>query len=290
MRHVRDARPLPRLLAVEVDREGEGLVELPRQDQPAVLGHAPILPRTGPRRTRSLRCRKPVASAACRPRRSRPSGPPAARAPRSPSPCLRTPATPPASPTSPRPWPTSGPPPPRRTRGSTPPPPRSSRPSSRSTSSASPRRTRRARSAASTPLVRAADLAERALEADGAGDEQFTHLFAPRLPFDVLLQRGRARHGRRPLPRPLRGRPPEGGGPRREGARPRGGHRRPRHLGREEGDDRGPRDGARPPGRHSGGAGRRPFVCRLVRSATSTSPSPSSASRAAPPSRRSSRR
>lgn len=36
-------------------------------------------------------------------------------------------------------------------------------------------------------LVRAADLAERALEADGAGDEQFTHLFAPRLPFDVLL-------------------------------------------------------------------------------------------------------
>ena len=37
-------------------------------------------------------------------------------------------------------------------------------------------------------LVYAADLAERALEADGAGDEQFTHLFAPRLPFDVLLQ------------------------------------------------------------------------------------------------------
>lgn len=36
-------------------------------------------------------------------------------------------------------------------------------------------------------LVYAADLAERALEADGAGDEQFTHLFAPRLPFDVLL-------------------------------------------------------------------------------------------------------
>jgi hypothetical protein len=36
-------------------------------------------------------------------------------------------------------------------------------------------------------LVRAADLAERALEADGAGDEQFTHLFAPRLPFDILL-------------------------------------------------------------------------------------------------------
>jgi hypothetical protein len=42
-------------------------------------------------------------------------------------------------------------------------------------------------------LVYAADLAERALEADGAGDEQFTHLFAPRLPFDVLLQEtGRA--------------------------------------------------------------------------------------------------
>jgi hypothetical protein len=37
-------------------------------------------------------------------------------------------------------------------------------------------------------LVYAADLAERALEADGAGDEQFTHLFAPRLPFDILLQ------------------------------------------------------------------------------------------------------
>lgn len=36
-------------------------------------------------------------------------------------------------------------------------------------------------------LVYAADLAERALEADGAGDDQFTHLFAPRLPFDVLL-------------------------------------------------------------------------------------------------------
>ncbi len=37
-------------------------------------------------------------------------------------------------------------------------------------------------------LVYAADLAERALEADGAGDQEFTHLFAPRLPFDVLLQ------------------------------------------------------------------------------------------------------
>ncbi len=37
-------------------------------------------------------------------------------------------------------------------------------------------------------LVYAADLAERALEADGAGDDQFTHLFAPRLPFDILLQ------------------------------------------------------------------------------------------------------
>lgn len=36
-------------------------------------------------------------------------------------------------------------------------------------------------------LVRTADLAERALQADGAGDEEFTHLFAPRLPFDVLL-------------------------------------------------------------------------------------------------------
>ncbi len=37
------------------------------------------------------------------------------------------------------------------------------------------------------PLVRAADLAERALDADGAGEAEFTHLFAPRLPFDVLL-------------------------------------------------------------------------------------------------------
>lgn len=36
-------------------------------------------------------------------------------------------------------------------------------------------------------LVQAADLAERALEADGAGDAEFTHLFAPRLPFDILL-------------------------------------------------------------------------------------------------------
>jgi len=36
-------------------------------------------------------------------------------------------------------------------------------------------------------LVYAADLAERALEADGAGDQEFTHLFAPRLPFDILL-------------------------------------------------------------------------------------------------------
>lgn len=40
------------------------------------------------------------------------------------------------------------------------------------------------------PLVRAADLAERALEADGWGDAEFTHLFAPRLPFDVLLRDG----------------------------------------------------------------------------------------------------
>jgi hypothetical protein len=39
-------------------------------------------------------------------------------------------------------------------------------------------------------LVRAADLAERALEAGGAGDAEFTHLFAPRLPFDVLLREG----------------------------------------------------------------------------------------------------
>ena len=38
------------------------------------------------------------------------------------------------------------------------------------------------------PLVRAADLAERALEAAGEGEEEFTHLFAPRLPFDVLLR------------------------------------------------------------------------------------------------------
>jgi len=54
------------------------------------------------------------------------------------------------------------------------------------------------------PLVRAADLAERALEAAGAGDAEFTHLFAPRLPFDVLLREGErttaadlflARHG-----------------------------------------------------------------------------------------------
>ena len=36
-------------------------------------------------------------------------------------------------------------------------------------------------------LVRVADLAERALEAVGAGEVEFTHLFAPRLPFDVLL-------------------------------------------------------------------------------------------------------
>lgn len=40
------------------------------------------------------------------------------------------------------------------------------------------------------PLVRAADLAERALQADGGGDAEFTHLFAPRLPFDVLLRDG----------------------------------------------------------------------------------------------------
>jgi hypothetical protein len=39
-------------------------------------------------------------------------------------------------------------------------------------------------------LVRAADLAERALQADGAGDAEFTHLFAPRLPFDVLIRDG----------------------------------------------------------------------------------------------------
>ncbi len=36
-------------------------------------------------------------------------------------------------------------------------------------------------------LVHAADLAEHALEDVGAGEEEFTHLFAPRLPFDVLL-------------------------------------------------------------------------------------------------------
>lgn len=36
-------------------------------------------------------------------------------------------------------------------------------------------------------LVYAADLAEQALQADGAGDEEFTHLFSPRLPFDVLV-------------------------------------------------------------------------------------------------------
>lgn len=52
-------------------------------------------------------------------------------------------------------------------------------------------------------LVKAADLAERALEEDGAGEAEFTHLFAPRLPFDVLLRDDRttaadlflARHG-----------------------------------------------------------------------------------------------
>lgn len=42
-------------------------------------------------------------------------------------------------------------------------------------------------------LVRAADLAERALDADGAGEAEFTHLFAPRLPFDVLLEGGERR-------------------------------------------------------------------------------------------------
>src|SRR5512135_1127546 len=36
-------------------------------------------------------------------------------------------------------------------------------------------------------LVRVADLVERVLEADGGGEVEFTHLFAPRLPFDVLL-------------------------------------------------------------------------------------------------------
>ncbi|MHB8799944.1 MAG: hypothetical protein ACYDBY_15905 [Thermoanaerobaculia bacterium] len=36
-------------------------------------------------------------------------------------------------------------------------------------------------------LVHAADLAQHALEDVGAGEEEFTHLFAPRLPFDVLL-------------------------------------------------------------------------------------------------------
>ena len=40
------------------------------------------------------------------------------------------------------------------------------------------------------PLVRAADLAERALQAEGGGEAEFTHLFAPRLPFDVLLREG----------------------------------------------------------------------------------------------------
>jgi len=40
------------------------------------------------------------------------------------------------------------------------------------------------------PLVKAADLAERALEAGGGGDAEFTHLFAPRLPFDVLVRDG----------------------------------------------------------------------------------------------------
>jgi hypothetical protein len=39
-------------------------------------------------------------------------------------------------------------------------------------------------------LVRVADLAERALDAVGGGEEEFTHLFAPRLPFDVLLREG----------------------------------------------------------------------------------------------------
>ena len=37
------------------------------------------------------------------------------------------------------------------------------------------------------PLVAAADLAERALDETGGGEEEFTHLFAPRLPFDVLV-------------------------------------------------------------------------------------------------------
>lgn len=40
------------------------------------------------------------------------------------------------------------------------------------------------------PLVRAADLAERALQATGGGDAEFTHLFAPRLPFDILIRDG----------------------------------------------------------------------------------------------------
>ena len=35
-------------------------------------------------------------------------------------------------------------------------------------------------------LVHAADLAEHALEDVGAGEEEFTHLFAPRLPFDEI--------------------------------------------------------------------------------------------------------
>ncbi len=38
------------------------------------------------------------------------------------------------------------------------------------------------------PLLLAADLAEHALSELGDGDEEFTHLFAPRLPFDVLLE------------------------------------------------------------------------------------------------------
>ncbi len=40
------------------------------------------------------------------------------------------------------------------------------------------------------PLVAVADLAERALAQTAAGEVEFTHLFAPRLPFDVLLADG----------------------------------------------------------------------------------------------------
>jgi len=40
------------------------------------------------------------------------------------------------------------------------------------------------------PLVQAADLAERTLAAVGAGEAEFTHLFAPRLPFDVVVRDG----------------------------------------------------------------------------------------------------